>query len=121
MIFSKEDLSGAFHQVMRERIPVLSDIPDHVFSERFEVKMNKLLRKEALYPRAVSHTPARNLIAAAIVIVFLMAGCSVFVYHQYSTKAMIQRYTGTVIELPENFAELSKHKQTGSGGCRNLS
>ena len=113
MTFSKDDLSGAFHQVMRERIPDLSNIPDHVFSERFEKKMNKLIRREAMHPRAVSRTPARNLIAAAIVIIFL-AGSSVFAYHQYSTKAMMKRYTGTVMELPENFAELPKYQQTGS-------
>ena len=45
-----------------------------------------------------------------IVIVFLLAGSSVVVYH-HSTKAMIKRYSGTIMELPENFAELSKYQQ----------
>lgn len=75
MTFTKEQISQAFIQVLNERVPDLSDIPDHVFSERFEKKMNKLIRKEAAHPWAVSHTLARNLIAAAIVIILLFTLC----------------------------------------------
>lgn len=75
MTFTKEQISQAFIQVLNERVPDLSDIPDHVFSERFEKKMNKLIRKEAAHPWAVSHTLARNLIAAAIVIMLLFTLC----------------------------------------------
>ena len=56
----------------------------------------------------------RKIIVLCVIIVFLLAGFSVFAYHQYSTKAMMKRYTGTVMELPENFAELPKYQQTGS-------
>ena len=75
MTFTKEQISQAFIQVLNERVPDLSNIPDHVFSERFEKKMNKLIRKEAAHPWAVSHTLARNLIAAAIVIILLFTLC----------------------------------------------
>ena len=75
MTFTKEQISQAFIQVLNERVPDLSDIPDHVFSTRFEKKMNKLIRKEAEHPWAVSHTLARNLIAAAIVIILLFTLC----------------------------------------------
>lgn len=75
MTFTKEQISQAFIQVLNERVPDLSDIPDHVFSERFEKKMNKLIRREAAHPWAVSHTLARNLIAAAIVIILLFTLC----------------------------------------------
>lgn len=75
MTFTKEQISQAFIEVMNERVPDLSDIPDHVFSERFEKKMDRLIRKEAAHPWAVSHTLARNLIAAAIVIILLFSLC----------------------------------------------
>ena len=73
MTFSKEDLSRAFNQVLSERVPDLSDIPDHVFSERFETRMNKLIRREAAHPWAVSHTTARNLLVAALIAILLFA------------------------------------------------
>ena len=75
MTFTKEQISQAFIQVLNERVPDLSNIPNHVFSERFEEKMNKLIRREAAHPWAVSHTLARNLIAAAIVIILLFTLC----------------------------------------------
>ena len=75
MTFSKEQLSQAFIDVLTERVPDFSDIPDHVFSERFEKKMDRLIRREAAHPWAVSHTLARNLIAAAIVILLLFTLC----------------------------------------------
>ena len=75
MTFTKEQISQAFIQVLNERVPDLSNIPDHVFSERFEKKMNKLIRREATHPWAVRHTLAKNLIAAAIVILLLFALC----------------------------------------------
>lgn len=75
MTFTKEQISQAFIQVLNERVPDLSDIPDHVFSERFEKKMNKLIRREAAHPWAVRHTLAKNLIAAAIVILLLFTLC----------------------------------------------
>ena len=75
MTFTKEQISQAFIEVLNERVPDLSDIPDHVFSERFEKKMGRLIRREAAHPWAVSHTLARNLIAAAIVIVLLFTLC----------------------------------------------
>ncbi len=75
MTFTKEQVSQAFIDVLNERVPDLSHIPDHVFSERFEKKMNKLIRREAAHPWAVSHTLARNLIAAAIVIILLFTFC----------------------------------------------
>ena len=75
MTFTKEQISQAFIQVLNERVPDLSDIPDHVFSERFEKNMNKLIRREAAHPWAVSHTLARNLIVAAIVIILLFSLC----------------------------------------------
>ncbi len=73
MTCSKEDLSRAFNQVLSERVPDLSDIPDHVFSERFETRMNKLIRREAAHPWAVSHTTARNLLIAALIAILLFA------------------------------------------------
>ncbi len=75
MTFTKEQVSQAFIQVLNERAPDLSHVPDHVFSARFEEKMNKLIRKEAAHPWAVSHTLARNLIAAAIVTILLVILC----------------------------------------------
>ena len=75
MTFTKEQISQAFIQVLNERVPDLSEMPDHVFSERFEKKMDKLIRREAAHPWAVSHTLAKNLIAAAIVIILLFALC----------------------------------------------
>ena len=75
MTFTKEQISQAFIEVLNERVPDLTDIPDHVFSERFEKKMDRLIRKEAAHPWAVSHTLARNLIAAAIVIILLFTLC----------------------------------------------
>ena len=75
MTFTKEQISQAFIEVLNERVPDLSDIPDHVFSERFEKNMNKLIRREAAHPWAVSHTLARNLITAAIVIILLFSLC----------------------------------------------
>lgn len=75
MTFSKEQLSQAFIDVLTERVPDFSDMPDHVFSERFEKKMDRLIRREAVHPWAVSHTLARNLIAAAIVIILLFSLC----------------------------------------------
>lgn len=75
MTFSKEQLSQAFIDVLTERVPDFSDMPDHVFSERFEKKMDRLIRREAAHPWAVSHTLARNLIAAAIVIILLFIMC----------------------------------------------
>lgn len=75
MTFTKEQISQAFIEVLNERVPDLSDIPDHVFSERFEKKMDRLIRREAAHPWAVSHTLARNLIAAAIVIILLFTLC----------------------------------------------
>lgn len=73
MTFSKEDLSKAFEQALCERVPELGDIPDHVFSERFEKRMEKLLRREAAHPWAVSHTAARNLLVAALIAILLFA------------------------------------------------
>ena len=75
MTFTKEQISQAFIQVLNERVPDLSNIPDHMFSERFEKKMNKLIRREAAHPWAVHHTLAKNLIAAAIVILLLFTLC----------------------------------------------
>lgn len=75
MTFSKEQLSQAFIDVLTERVPDLSDRPDHVFSERFEKKMDRLIHREAAHPWAISHTFARNLIAAAIVIILLFIMC----------------------------------------------
>lgn len=75
MTFTKEQISQAFIEVLNERVPDLSDIPDHDFSERFEKKMDRLIRREAAHPWAVSHTLARNLIAAAIVIILLFSLC----------------------------------------------
>lgn len=75
MTFTKEQISQAFIEVLNERVPDLSEIPDHVFSEQFEKKMDRLIRGEAAHPWAVSHTLARNLIAAAIVIILLFSLC----------------------------------------------
>ena len=75
MTFTKEQISQAFIEVLNERVPELGDIPDHVFSERFEKKMDRLIRKEAAHPWAVSHTLARNLIAAAVVVILLITLC----------------------------------------------
>ena len=73
MTYSKKDLAAAFEQVLRERVPDLSDVPDHVFSDRFEQRMQKLIRREAAHPWAVSHTAARNLLVAALIAVLLFA------------------------------------------------
>ena len=105
MTFTKEQISQAFIQVLNERVPDLSDIPDHVFSERFEKKMNKLIRKEAAHPWAVSHTLARNLIAAAIVIILLFTLCmsvgairnAIFNFFQQH----FEDYDRIVFEVPE--------------------
>ena len=105
MTFTKEQISQAFIQVLNERVPDLSDIPDHVFSARFEKKMNKLIRKEAEHPWAVSHTLARNLIAAAIVIILIFTLCmsvgairnAIFNFFQQH----FETHDDVVIEMPE--------------------
>ena len=73
MTYSKVDLTAAFDQVLRERVPDLSDVPEHTFSDRFEQRMQKLIRREAAHPWAVSHTAARNLLVAALIAVLLFA------------------------------------------------
>ena len=73
MTYSKKDLAAAFEQVLRERVPDLSDVPDHVFSDRFEQRMQKLIWREAAHPWAVSHAAARNLLVAALIAVLLFA------------------------------------------------
>lgn len=75
MTFTKGQISQAFIEVLNERVPDLSGIPDHVFSDRFEKKMDRAIRREAAHPWAVSHPLARNLIAAAIVIILLFSLC----------------------------------------------
>ncbi len=75
MSYSPEQLKKAFVTVLNERVPDLSKIPDHVFSERFEKKMKKLIAREAAHPWAVSHTAVKNLIIAAIVIILMIAMC----------------------------------------------
>jgi len=103
--FTKEQISQAFIQVLNERVPDLSDIPDHVFSERFEKKMNKLIRREAAHPWAVSHTLARNLIAAAIVIILLFTLCMSVgaireaIFHFFTEH--FETYDDVVFEMPE--------------------
>lgn len=72
MTFSKEEISKAFNEVLSERVPAFSDIPDHVFSEHFEQRMNKLIEREAAHPWDVSHTTTRNLLIAALIAVLLM-------------------------------------------------
>ena len=71
MNFSKEELSKAFNQVFTERAPDLCDIPDHVFSERFEQRMEKMIKREAAHPWVVSHTTARNVLIAALIAILL--------------------------------------------------
>ena len=75
MSYSPEQLKKAFVTVLNERVPDLSKIPDHVFSERFEKKMKKLIAREAAHPWAVSHTAVKNLIIAAIVIILMIVMC----------------------------------------------
>ena len=123
MTFTKEQISQAFIEVLNERVPDLSDIPDHVFSERFEKKMDRLIRREAAHPWAVSHTLARNLIAAAIVIILLFTLCmsvsairnAIFrffkehfetydvVYFETPEKEIIEQ-DYVITELPEGFS-----------------
>lgn len=105
MTFTKEQISQAFIQVLNERVPDLSDIPDHVFSERFEKKMNKLIRREAAHPWAISHMLARNLIAAAIVIILLFTLCMSVgaireaIFHFF--RLHFEDHDKIVFELPE--------------------
>lgn len=73
MTYTKEQLAKAFSIVLLEQVPDLSDIPDHVFSERFEKRMKKLVAREATHPWAIRHPVAKNLIAAVIVIILLFA------------------------------------------------
>lgn len=75
MSYSPDQLKKALITVLNERVPDLSGIPDHVFSERFEKKMNKLIAREAAHPWAVSHTAVKNLIIAAIVIILMIIMC----------------------------------------------
>ena len=75
MTVTKEQITQALIQVLNERVPDLSAMPDHVFSLRFEKRMDKLIRREAAHPWAVSHRLARNLIAAAIVLILLFTLC----------------------------------------------
>lgn len=105
MTFSKDQLSQAFIEVLTERVPDLSDVPDHVFSERFEKRMQKLIRREAMHPWAVSHTLARNLIAAAVIIILLFALCmsvgairnSIFKFF----REHFETHDDIVFEMPE--------------------
>ena len=105
MTFTKEQISQAFIEVLNERVPDLSEIPDHVFSERFEKKMDRLIRREAAHPWAVSHTLARNLIAAAIVIILLYIMCmsvgairnSIFKFFQQHFEA----HDDVIFEMPK--------------------
>ena len=73
MTCTKEQLARAFTIVMLERTPDLDDVPDHVFSARFEKKMEKLIAKEAAHPWSSRHPAAKPLIAAAVVILLLFA------------------------------------------------
>lgn len=106
MTFSKEQISQAFTEVLNERVPDLSNIPDHTFSERFEKNMNRLIKKEAAHPWAVSHMLARNLIAAALVIVLLFAMCmSVSAIRNRIFNFFLQHfdiYNNVVFEVPES-------------------
>ena len=105
MTFTKEQISQAFIHVLNERVPDLSNIPDHVFSERFEKKMNKLIRREAAHPWAVRHTLAKNLIAAAIVILLLFTLCMSVSAIRNAIFNFFQQHFGThddvVFEIPE--------------------
>lgn len=129
MTFTKDQISQAFIEVLNERVPDLSDMPDHVFSERFEKKMDRLIRKEAAHPWAVSHTLARNLIAAAIVIIMLFTLCmsvsairnAIFkffrehfetydvVYFEMPEKAIIEQ-DYVITELPTGFSLKEEEK-----------
>ncbi len=75
MNYSKEQLSRALIEVLSERVPALSDVPDHVFSPRFERKMDRLIAREAAHLKPVRHTLRKSLIAAVIVILLLFALC----------------------------------------------
>ena len=134
MTFTKEQVSQAFIDVLNERVPDLSHIPDHVFSERFEKKMNKLIRREAAHPWAVSHTLARNLIAAAIVIILLFTFCmsvsairnAIFNFFRQHFEAHdkiifelpdaknIIEDEYTIIDLPEGYTLVKKEKNNAA-------
>lgn len=112
MTFSKEQISQAFTEVLNERVPDLSNIPDHTFSERFEKNMNRLIKKEAAHPWAVSHMLARNLIAAALVIVLLFAMCmSVGAVRNKIFNFFLQHfdmYDSVIFELTESKEYIEK-------------
>ena len=105
MTFSKEQLSQAFIDVLTERAPVPGGVPDHVFSARFENRMQKLIRRQAAHPWAVSHTLARNLIAAAVIVLLLLAMCmSVSAIRDPIFKFFRRHFEGydeIVFEMPE--------------------
>lgn len=105
MTFTKEQISQAFIEVLNERVPDLSNIPDHTFSEHFEKNMNKLIKKEAEHPWAVSHVAARNLIVAATVIILLFTMCmSVSAIRNKIFNFFLQHFTehdNVVFDLPE--------------------
>ena len=111
MTFTKEQISQAFIEVLNERVPDLSTVPDHSFSERFEKNMNKLIKKETAHPWAVSHIAARNLISAAIVIILLFTMCmSVSAIRNKVYNFFLQHFTeynNVVFELPEK-SEIEK-------------
>ena len=73
MTCTKEQLARAFTLVMLERTPDPADVTDHVFSARFEKKMEKLIAKEAAHPWSARHPAAKPLIAAAVVLLLLFA------------------------------------------------
>ena len=131
MTYSKEELNAAFQTVFSERLPELGDMPDHVFSPRFEAKMNKLIAREAAHPWAVSHTAVKNALIAALVAILLFAlSMSVsgvrdalhnFIVRHFDTHAdVIFDDTGRkeiehvyeITELPEGFELTEKSQDT---------
>ncbi len=70
--FNKEEIAEAFCEMMRERIPDLNDPPEQVCSERFEKRMQKLMKKETAQPWMRSHTGVRNALIAGLIVIILV-------------------------------------------------
>ena len=73
MTVSKETLTSAFYEVYDERAPSPDALPDVTLSERFQNRMERLIRREAAHPWAVRHPTARALLIAAVILLLLFA------------------------------------------------
>ena len=104
MKIGQDQLKTILIQIMREHAPDMSEIPDHVFSDRFEANMDSLIKKEAAHPWAVSRHHIRNLLIAAVLIALLFAvTLSVNAMQKQKVSEMIEQVVDAVNEQAKKF------------------